>query len=74
MSDENDKQEVTVVDIKMPFISIFFMWISQDVIWPITLAHVSHSELSISTFDRGTSNGQMNMLNIIHKEKLSWSI
>ncbi len=38
MSDENDKQEVTVVDIKMPFISIFFMWISQDVIWPITLA------------------------------------
>lgn len=38
MSDENDKQEVTAVDIKMPFISIFFMWISQDVIWPITLA------------------------------------
>lgn len=33
MSAENDKQEVTVVDKKMPFVSmVVFMWISQDVI------------------------------------------
>lgn len=32
-SAENDKKEVTVVDIKMPFVSmVVFMWISQDVI------------------------------------------
>lgn len=40
ISAENDKQEVTVVDIKIPFVSmVVFMWISQDVIRPITLAH-----------------------------------
>lgn len=40
MSAENDKQEVTVVDIKNTFcIDGCFMWIGQDVIRPITLAH-----------------------------------